>query len=318
MAQLREKLEGMTVMQETQRLLAAQRDDLSNQLSVQLSERDQLLDRIADLTQELENFKQKWDSEEADRMQRSGEEVSALRLKLFEVVSEKEQLTSSIESLEEELASFRSSSVELNSQLADLSMERQLLIEKCMELNETRTALEMAQHQLSQLQLQSPAAPSSELIELRTAVFNLTSERDELSIAQSEIGMELEETQARLQVMEQEIVMERQDWQRRLDDAGLRLAQQLERIDRVSVERDHLQQSISNQPPRNEENSVLVDKISALETELHETKIKAAKSLRQVKLLRAEKASAPPSGPTVQDSFFAAAAEEELRKQVSP
>ena len=59
--------------------------------------------------------------------------------------------------------------------------------------------------------------------------------------------------------------------------------------------------------------------IAGLESELHEAKIKAAKSLRQVKLLRAEltkekeaAASAKQSGG---DDYFNFAVEEELRKQ---
>ena len=67
----------------------------------------------------------------------------------------------------------------------------------------------------------------------------------------------------------------------------------------------------------------LLKQIAGLESELHEAKVKAAKSLRQVKLLRAELAkekeaaaaasSAKQSGG---DDYFNFAVEEELRKQV--
>merc|ERR1712071_10846 len=63
-----------------------------------------------------------------------------------------------------------------------------------------------------------------------------------------------------------------------------------------------------------EQDESLKKKIASLESELHEAKIKVAKSLRQVKLLKAELAK---QKEKTSEDYFSSAVEEEQRKQVS-
>jgi chromosome segregation ATPase len=257
-------------------------------------------------------------------------------------------------------------------------MERNLLMEKCMEMKDIQRALESKCEDLEQFKadtiaenerLQSEHSKLSgsssqlsesnlaELAQLRVAIMDLTSEKEELDeklaeaeeklieltslrITNSELSMELEETQARIQVIEEERDAELTEMKRKLSETVIKLSQQEERIDRVSVERDQLQQTVS----RLGESSMRVEKaemetqekteggsdanllkqIAGLESELHEAKIKAAKSLRQVKLLRSElnkekeaAASAASAKQSGGDDYFNFAVEEELRRQVT-
>lgn len=197
----------------------------------------------------------------------------------------------------------------------------------------------------------------SELAQLRVAMMNLTYEREELEeklaeaeeklveltslrITNSELSMELEEAQARIQVIEEERDTEVSEVKRQLTETVIKLSQQEERIDRVSIERDQLQQTVSRlgestvrcekaemetqEKTEGGDESELLKKIAGLESELHEAKIKAAKSLRQVKLLRTElakeKEAAAAAASARQgggDDYFNFAVEEELRKQVT-
>merc|ERR1711911_500233 len=112
-----------------------------------------------------------------------------------------------------------------------------------------------------------------------------------------------------------------------------------QKLERVSIERDELQQTVHSIQSRGEEfrslspdeekdqqetlgkESEEVDslkkKIASLENEVHEAKIKVAKSLRQVKLLKTELAKQKDqSKEKSSDDYFGSAIEEELRKQV--
>ncbi|XP_057380213.1 golgin subfamily B member 1-like [Daphnia carinata] len=312
-------------------------------------------------------------------------ELEASRQSLAELTIVKKELeanlssaSAELESLRGELESGRVSTFELNARCADLDMERNLLMEKCMELKDSQHALESKCADLEQLRtdaiaenerLQSELSKSagsssqltesslSELAQLRVAMMDLTYEREEfeeklaeaeeklveltsLRITNSELSMELEEAQARIQVIEEERYAEVSEVKRQLAETVMKISQQEERIDRVSIERDQLQQTVSRlgestvrcekaemetqEKTEGNDESDLLKKIAGLESELHEAKIKAAKSLRQVKLLRTELAKEKDAAAAAAsarqgggDDYFNFAVEEELRKQLS-
>lgn len=395
---------------------------------------------------------------QVDDWKNQAEEVSQLRVKLFEALTDKDELESNVQTLEEELAAVQAqldrdqrqsstelddvrkelednriasnqlvivqeeleearmelaaanrrsataladlqsqleaerstgqaTAFELNARCADMDMERSLLMAKCMELQDLQAVLEAKCAELEQFRseavlekerLESELANQSsssshqttamsesslnELAQLRLAVMDMTSEKEELEeklaeaeeklselsslrITNSELSMELEEAQARVQVAEEEKESQVTDIKRQLAEYVAKLNQQQERIDRVSVERDELQQTVSRmsevhlgseksesegQEKTTEEQlgdvTALRKQITGLESDLHDAKIKAAKSIRQVKLLRAElakekeaanaAAAAPPAKPSGGDDYFNFAVEEELRKQI--
>ena len=394
---------------------------------------------------------------QVDDWKNQAEEVSQLRVKLFEALTDKDELESNVQTLEEELAAVQAqldrdqrqsstelddvrkelednriasnqlvivqeeleearmelaaanrrsataladlqsqleaerstgqaTAFELNARCADMDMERSLLMAKCMELQDLQAVLEAKCAELEQFRSeavlekerleselgnqsssssqQTTAMSSSlnELAQLRLAVMDMTSEKEELEeklaeaeeklselsslrITNSELSMELEEAQARVQVAEEEKESQVTDIKRQLAEYVAKLNQQQERIDRVSVERDELQQTVSRmsevhlgseksesegQEKTTEEQlgdvTALRKQITGLESDLHDAKIKAAKSIRQVKLLRAElakekeaanaAAAAPPAKPSGGDDYFNFAVEEELRKQI--
>ena len=345
--------------------LAAQRQSSTDLSAVQ--------DELASVRSELEASRMSSADLLAvqDELATLKDELEASRRMSSELEASGKLSSAELDAVRSELEANRVSTFELNARCADLDMERNLLVEKCMELKDVQTALEVKCTDLERLRaeavaeierLHSKMASSSsqmsdlsELAQLRVAIMDLTSEREELEekladaeeklteltslrITNSELSMELEEAQARIQVIEEERLSEVTEMKRQLSETAVKISQQEERIDRVSVERDQLQQAVSRfgeSPARSEKAEMetqeklegdgqdLLKQIAGLESELHEAKVKAAKSLRQVKLLRAELAkekeaaaaasSAKQSGG---DDYFNFAVEEELRKQV--
>ncbi len=347
--------------------LAAVQDELAsvrNELEANRTSSGDLLsvqDELAAMRIELEASRQ------------SSEELATVR---SELEANRKTSSAELDALRGELEAGRVSTFELNARCADLDMERNLLLEECMELKDIQTALETKCADLERLRAeavveierlqsehskmagsssQMSEASLSELAQLRVAIMDLTSEREELEekladaedrlteltslrITNSELSMELEEAQARIQVIEEERLSEVTEMKRQLSETVIKISQQEERIDRVSVERDQLQQAVSRMgesPVRAEKAEMetqektegdvpgLLKQIAGLESELHEAKVKAAKSLRQVKLLRAElakekeaSAAAASSKQSGGDDYFNFAVEEELRKQV--
>lgn len=298
------------------------------------------------------------------------DESARLREELAQLSADNEKLNTTVEVLEDELATLRlesstghNSAVELSARCADLDMERNLLMEKCIELRDGQAALEAKCADLETRRIEAEAssttvaaaAPSSaqlsELSQLRVALMDLTAERDELEekvadleekltelanlqVTNSELSMELDESLAKIQMVEEQRAAEAAELKRQLAEVIAKLSQQEERIERVSVERDELQQAVlridssrteesfqtSSSGETNLSEEALKKRIAELEQELYDTKIKAAKSLRQVKLLRAEAAkqktaAAATTGGT--EDYFNSAVEEELRKQVT-
>lgn len=121
-------------------------------------------------------------------------------------------------------------------------------------------------------------------------------------------------------------------------EAASKSAQLQSQLERVSTERDQLQQMVASRPVEREKAQAetqekamsstaeaedvdkLKQSIVKLEAELHDAKIKVAKSLRQTKLLKAELAKLKEQQQQQQqkkmDDYFDFAVEEELRKQV--
>ena len=372
--------------------LASVRKELEAGGSTRMEEVAQLRTRLMQTITEKEDFESSVQALEEElsslRLQmESGqnattEETSTLKAQLGQISAENEDLASTVQSLEDELATLRLESqtghiatVELKARCADLDMERNLLMEKCIELRDGHAALEVnfaeaerlrssaeaeilrlrTEHSAASQSGQTSSAEMSELAQLRVALMDLTADRDDLQekladaeeklaelvtlqVSNSELSMELDEALAKVQMLEEERAAETAELKSQLAENAAKLNQQEQKMDRVSVERDQLQQAVlrmesraeqlptragdgeysSTEMPTGGDVAALNKRITDLEQELHETKIKAAKSLRQVKLLRAEaakqqKAAAAGGG----EDYFNSAVEEELRKQVA-
>lgn len=313
------------------------------------------LDEERDTSAELEAAQQELESVRSalEASQSALEQVERLRDELANVKSEMAQLAHDRSLEVAALEAERASNVGLAARCADLDMERNLLMEKCMELRDVEAkcaALEAAKAVSSSVQ----PAQLEELAQLRMAVMELTTEREDaeeklaeaedrlaemaaLSVTNSELSMELDEARERISVLEHDHREQVNQLEKRLADAVHRLAAFEERVDRVSLERDQLQQTVQRleeeapfraekatmetqekSPGNNDDSDVLKQRVAALETELHEAKVKAAKSLRQVKVLKAElakvKEESTKSG--ARDDFFTQVVEDELQKKV--
>lgn len=345
---------------------------LRTRLMQTITEKEDLESSVQSLEEELASLRLQMETGQNSTM----EEASALRVQLVQMSTDRDELSSAVQSLEDELATLRlesetgrNATVELKARCADLDMERNLLMEKCMELRDSQMALEAryaeterlrlsAETEVSRLQsehsmaqsVQASSATTPELAQLRVALMDLTAERDDLlervadadeklaelvalQVSISELSMERDEALAKVQILEEEQAAETAELKRKIAEHVAKLSQQEERIDRVSVERDQLQQTVLRMESRTEQYpltasaesstpeltadvAALHKRIADLEQELHETKIKAAKSLRQVKLLRAEAAKQQKAAGGGED-YFSSAVEEELRKQVA-
>merc|ERR1712071_2174 len=220
---------------------------------------------------------------------------------------------------------------ELNGKITELSTVNQELRRQSeqsdvgnSELSQLRVAFQDVSEECNELQDQVQQA-DEKLLELTT-----------LRITMSELSMENDEFSAQIQVLEDKLSA--------MDDMKKQIAalslEKEQKVGRLSVERDELQQTVHSLQSRVEEfacmsaspshadgekgeqetqekveqDESLKKKIASLESELHEAKIKVAKSLRQVKLLKAELAK---QKEKTSEDYFSSAVEEELRKQVS-
>jgi len=246
----------------------------------------------------------------------SESELSQLRVAISDLTSERDDLSDRVAHLETLEARYlqmeteykalqnESSSLQGDSELGQLRVAFQDISEKCSELEESLGVAE------------------DELTTLRITISELSMERDEFS--------------AHVQVL-QDNLSEVDEQKKHIAAMALDKEQKLAR---VSIERDDLQQTVytmqsrveelrpspparekgqqETQEKESEQVDSLKNKITSLEAEVHEAKIKVAKSLRQVKLLKAELAKQKEqSKEKSSDDYFGSAIEEELRKQVS-
>ena len=329
------------------------RQSLQEKFSIAESELSQLRVAILDVTTERDDLSDRVAHLETltARNTESQSELNQLEKDNVELMNSYQSLQEKYAISETELSQLRVAISKVTTERDDIKDRLALLQTLEAQYLQMETEYKALQNESSSLQDQVKNSETSfELGQLRVALQDVTEERSELQdslrdaedelttlrITISELSMERDEFSAHVQVLEDQLS---QADEQKKQIAAMALDKE-QKLERVSIERDELQQTVHSMHSRaeefrpalpegeeaqqetqgkeSEEVNSLKQKIASLESEVHEAKIKVAKSLRQVKLLKAELAKQKEqSKDKATDDYFGSAIEEELRKQVS-